>query len=371
MMARPPGHVEGIEPYVPGKPIEELERELGLKNSIKLASNENPLGPSPAAIEAFRSASERLHRYPDGGGFHLREKLARHHRVPMEQIVLGNGSTELIELFARTFLGTDGWAVMSDQAFMMYRIAVMAVNGLARTVPLHRMRHDLGAMAAVAGGVKLAYIANPNNPTGTYVGAAELDAFVAQMPAEAIIVLDEAYRDFVEEGDYPDGVRYVREGRPVAVLRTFSKIHGLAALRIGYAITGEETAASIEKVRSPFNTSHPAQAAACAALDDAAHVQRSRDANRVERAFVAAEFTRRGWAFTPSVANFHLLDIGRPAAPIYDRLLRDGVIVRPMTAYNFPTSLRVTIGTREENLRFLEALDRALGRAGGGGAARA
>jgi histidinol-phosphate aminotransferase len=358
VIPRVPGNIQQITPYVPGKPLEEVEREFGLRNSIKLASNENPLGPSPRAVEAVRQAAARLNRYPDGGGYYLREKLAALHRVGMEQILLGNGSTEIIELLARTFLGTAGWAVMADQAFIMYRIAVMAVNGLARIVPLERMRHDLEAMAAAAGDeVRLVYIANPNNPTGTFVTSRELETFLDSIPPECLVVLDEAYGDYVEEPEYPDGIAYVRQGRAVAVLKTFSKIHGLAGLRVGYAVTSAGVASALEKVRSPFNTGSLGQAAAMAAIDDVAHVAASRDSNRAERTFVLRELARRGLSVTPTVANFYLLDLLRPAERVFEGLLRRGVIVRPMTAYNFPTCLRVTIGTREENLRFLEALD--------------
>ena len=366
MTPRAPSHVEQIEPYVPGKPIEELERELGLRNSIKLASNENPAGPSPRVIAAVRSAIPRLNRYPDGSGYYLRERIAAAHGVGMQQIVLGNGSTELVEVLARTFLGNDGWAVMADQSFIMYRIATMAVNGRARIVPLDGMTHDLNAMArATTADVRLVYIANPNNPTGTYVSDAALESFLRAVPEEVVVVLDEAYADYVDADDYPNGARHVIAGRNVAVLRTFSKIHGLAGLRVGYAVTTEAIAASMEKIRSPFNTGSLGQAAALAALDDSDHLIASRDLNRVERAFVESELRRRGWSYTPTVANFHLIDLGRPALPVYEHLLRQGIIVRPMSTYNFPSCLRVTIGTREENLRFLEALEGVRDRRGG------
>ncbi len=363
---RAPGYIEGIVPYVPGKPMEEVERELGLRDTIKLASNENPLGPSPRAVEAVRRTAEKLNRYPDGGGFYLRERLAAEHGVHRDQIALGNGSTEIVELLARTFLGPDGWAVISDQAFIMYRIAVMAVNGRARMVPLRAMKHDLPAMAeAATPDVRLIYIANPNNPTGTCVRGEELEALMRAVRDDIIVVLDEAYADYVDGPDHPAGLRYVMAGRHVAVLRTFSKIHGLAGLRIGYAVTSAEIAGSLEKVRSPFNTSALAQAAATAALDDLEHVRLSTQTNRTERDFVQQEMRRRGWAFTPTAANFFLLDLQRKALPVYEDLLGLGVIVRPMEAYNFPTCLRVTIGTRGENLRFLEALDQVLKRRGG------
>jgi histidinol-phosphate aminotransferase len=351
----------GIQPYVPGKPIEEVERQLGLKDSIKLASNENPIGPSQAALEAVRRSAPGLNRYPDGGGYYLRERLAAEHGVSTDSIILGNGSTEIVELLARTFLGSTGWAVISDGAFIMYRIAVAAVNGNARIVPMRGMRHDLPAMAAAAGSdARLLYVANPNNPTGTYVTRRELMALLDAIPRDVIVVVDEAYRDYVEADDYPDGLEALRSGRAVAVLRTFSKIHGLAGIRVGYALTLPEIADAVERVRSPFNTGSLSQAAAIAALEDREHVRRSRLLNSTERNFLEAEMRRRGWAFTPTAANFHLIDLGRDALPVYEALLRRGVIVRPVAAYNFPTCLRVTIGTRVENQRFLDALDGVL-----------
>lgn len=356
-----PGHISRIEPYVPGKPIEEVERELGLKGTVKLASNENPLGPSPLAVRAAREALEGSHRYPDGSGFYLRERLSRIHRLPADQILLGNGSTELVEILARTFLGRDGNAVMADQAFIMYRIAVLAVNGNERVVPLRGMRHDLPAMAArVDASTRLVFIANPNNPTGTYVTHAEMEEFLERVPDDVLVVVDEAYREYVEAGDYPDTVAFLSGGRRLAILRTFSKIHGLAGLRLGFALTTAEVRSAAEKVRSPFNTSSVAQAAGLAALDDAGHVARSREHNSREAAFLQQELGRRGIGYTPTVANFVLVDTGRDAEEVFAGLLRLGVIVRPMGAYHLPTCVRVTVGTREENLRFLDALGKVL-----------
>lgn len=358
---RVPSNILEIQPYVPGKPIEEVERELGLKDTIKLASNENPIGPSPAALEAVRRHAPGLNRYPDGGGYYLRERLAAEHGVSADSIILGNGSTEIVELLARTFLGPAGWAVISEGAFIMYRIAVAAVNGNARMVPMRGMKHDLPAMAAAAkSDVRLLYVANPNNPTGTYVTRGELSALFDAIPRDVIVVLDEAYRDYVEAADYPDGVEALHAGRTVAVLRTFSKIHGLAGIRVGYALTLPEIAAAVERVRSPFNTGSLSQTAAIAAIDDREHVRRSRILNTTERVFLESEMRRRGWTFTPTAANFHLIDLATDVLPVYQGLLRRGVIVRPVAAYNFPTCLRVTIGTRVENQRFLDALDGVL-----------
>ena len=358
-----PSNIDRIEPYVPGKPISEVEREMGLRDTIKLASNENPLGPSPAALRAAREALDGCNRSPDGSGYYLRMRLARMHDVPADQILLGNGSTELVEILARTFLGQDGNGVMADQAFIMYRIAVMAVNGNATVVPLDGMRHDLPAMAAAVGDrTRLVFIANPNNPTGTHVGHRDLAAFLDSVPPDLLVVVDEAYREYVEAPDYPDTLALLGQGRRLAILRTFSKVYGLAGLRLGYAVTTPEVRAAAEKVRSPFNTSNLAQAAGQAALDDQDHVVRSREHNRRELRFVQDELASRRVPFVPSVANFVLVDTGRDADEVFMDLLRLGVIVRPMRAYNLPTCLRVTVGTHTENLRFLQALDLALGR---------
>jgi len=356
-----PDNIGRIDPYVPGKPISEVERELGLKDTIKLASNENPLGPSPLALAAGRTALADVHRYPDGSGHYLKERLAREWQIPAGQVMLGNGSTELVEILARTFLGADGRAVMADQAFIMYRIAVMAVNGNATIVPLSGMRHDLPAMAArVDAKTRLVFIANPNNPTGTYVTHEELVAFLDRVPEGVLVVVDEAYKEYVVQTDYPDTLALLKANRRLAILRTFSKIYGLAGLRLGYALTSTGVVEACDKVRSPFNTSSVAQAAGLAALDDVAHVTRSREHNTAELAFLQAELARMDVGFTPSAANFILVDTGRDADAVFDRMLEQGVIVRPMRAYNLPSCIRVTIGTRQESRLFLSALAAAL-----------
>jgi histidinol-phosphate aminotransferase len=356
-----PGHVRDLSPYVPGKPIEEAEREVGVRQVVKLASNENPLGPSPRAIAAIQEAAGRVHRYPDAGGQALRAALAARLRIPAAEIVLGNGSTELVELLAKTLLSGGRGAVVASQAFIMYRIAVRAMGAPIREVPLRGHRHDLDAMAGACGpGTAIVYLGNPNNPTGTCITRGELDRFLARLPGEILVVLDEAYRDYVEAPEYPDGLDDLRRGRSVAVLRTFSKIHGLAGLRIGYAAMPAELAAAIDRVRSPFNTSVIAQAAALAALGDLDHLKRSREENARERAYLCAEFARRPVTFVPSVTNFLLLETALDAQDLYSRLLSQGVIVRPMSAYGFERGIRVSVGSRQENLRFLAALDTAL-----------
>ena len=368
MTIRIPRHLRSFAAYVPGKPIEEVERTLGIRDAVKLASNENPLGPSPKAAEAIRQVAGRVHRYPDGNGYALRQALAARLDVPEAQIVLGNGSTELVELLAKAFLADGAGAVVADQAFIMYRIAVAAMAAPLTLVPLRDDRHDLRAMAdACDDRTSLVYIANPNNPTGTYVTRLEVEDYFRRVPPHVLTVLDEAYLDYVEAADFPDGLELLKGGKSLAVLRTFSKIHGLAGMRIGYAATLKDVAAVLESVRSPFNTSVPAQAAALAALGDTAHVARSRTENARGARFLQDELRRRGVGFVPTVANFLLVRTGMSGEDLHQRLLRLGVIVRPMEAYGYPDGIRVSIGTGEELRKFLEALDRVLASPGGPG----
>ncbi len=367
MTIRIPNHLKQFRPYVPGKPIDEAERELGIERFVKLASNENPLGPSPRALEALHAACAGVNRYPDGSGHALRHALARRLGCDPSQIVLGNGSTELVEILAKSLLADGMGAVIAEQAFIMYRIAVLAMAAPLVQVPLLDNCHDLERMAAACDErTALVYIGNPNNPTGTYVGRERLNAYFARVPPHVLTVVDEAYFEYVGADDYPNCLEYLNAGHNVVVLRTFSKIHGLAGLRIGYGITASEFAHTLEAVRSPFNTSAVAQAAALAALDDTGHVERSRRQNATETRFLQDELTRRGIPYVPGVTNFILLRTGLQSEELYQRLLRQGVIVRPMAAYGFPNSARVSIGTRPENLRFLTALDRVLAESGTG-----
>jgi histidinol-phosphate aminotransferase len=359
---RVPEHVRRLTPYVPGTAIEEVERQLGLRDVVKLASNENPLGPSPRAVEAMRAAAAGAHRYPDGSGGALRRALAARHRVPAGQVVLGNGSTELVEIAAKVFLASGRGAVVGEPSFIMYRIAAEAMAAPLTAVPLRDERHDLEAMAAACrSDTALVYIGNPNNPTGTYVTRSEMEAFFRRVPAHVLTLIDEAYGDYVEAPDYPQGLEFLAAGRQVAVLRTFSKIHGLAGIRIGYAVTTPEVAAALDAVRSPFNTSVLAQAAALAALEDAEHVARCRAENGREVALMSRELDRRGLAFVPTVANFFLVKTRLRGTELYSALLARGVIVRPMEAYGYTHAVRISVGTSAENRRLLEALDRALG----------
>ncbi|HVA01713.1 MAG TPA: histidinol-phosphate transaminase [Terriglobia bacterium] len=344
-----------LRPYPAGKPIEEVERELG-HSAIKLASNENPLGPSPKALEAIRKTLDRANLYPDGAGFYLRKKLAEVHQLEMAQIILGAGSTDLIEVVAKTFLASGDQGITSQSAFYIYRLAIEVMGADLVQTPLRAGRLDLAAMArAVTERTKVIYIANPNNPTGTMITAEGMDRFLDALPPRVLVVLDEAYYEYVREPDYSRSVDYVRSGRNVLVLRTFSKVHGLAGLRLGYGIGHPELIEALNLVRSAFNTSSLAQAAGIAALDDQEHVARSVESNAREMKFVTEELALAGVRYTPSEGNFLLIDTGRDCEEDFIRLLHEGVIVRPMKLYGFPTSLRVTIGIHQDNEQFLEA----------------
>jgi histidinol-phosphate aminotransferase len=347
-----------IRPYPPGKPIEEVERELG-RRATKLASNENPLGPSPKALEAIQKSLAGIHRYPDGAGFYLRRRLAGLHELDMDQVILGAGSTDLIELAAKTFLTAADEAITSESAFYIYRLAIEEMGAGLALAPMRDMTFDLAAIArAVTQRTKVIYLGNPNNPTGTMFTASELDRFLDSIPSRLLVVLDEAYSDYVGQPDYSHSLDYVHQGRNVLVLRTFSKVHGLAGLRIGYGCGHAELIAALNRIRSPFNANLLAQAAALAALDDREHVRRSVESNARTMKFLTEELALAGVRYTPSVGNFLLVDTGRDCEEDFVRLLHEGVIVRPMKLYGFPTAIRVTVGLEQEIEQFLEALRR-------------
>jgi histidinol-phosphate aminotransferase len=347
-----------IRPYPPGKPVEEVELELG-RTVIKLASNRNPLGPSPKAQDAVRHHLNRIHSYPDGSGYYLRRKLAEIHQLKIDQIILGAGSTELMELVAKTFLSSGDEAVTSESAFYMYRLAIEDMGAGVVTTPMRESTFDLAAMAhAITQKTKLVYLGNPNNPTGTMFTAEALNRFLDAIPPQVLVVLDEAYYEYVQRPDYSRSVDCVRAGRNLLVLRTFSKVHGLAGLRLGYGMGHRELIECLNRLRSPFNASSLAQVAGLAALEDREHVVRSVEMNAREMKFLTQELTLLGVRYTPSVGNFLLIDTGRDCEEDFIRLLHEGVIVRPMKLYGFPTSLRVTVGVHEENQQFLEALQR-------------
>lgn len=355
--------IERIQPYQPGTPIEQVAARLGFAvgDVVKLASNENPLGPSLLGTAAAARELARVHRYPDAESPSLRAAIAGRLGVAIEEVVVGNGSNELLELLVRTFCAGGEHVVFGEPAFVVYRLACLAQGVPHTAVPLDAgYVHDLPAMAnAVTAGTRIVFIANPNNPTGTYVGQEALTRFLKAIPEDVIVVLDEAYREYADAEDYPDGLRFRKLHPRLVVVRTFSKIYGLAGLRVGYAIMQAELAGYIHRVRAPFNVNSLAQAAGAAALDDVAHVEASRALNLREKAFVEAELVRLGLRVVPSQANFLLVDVARPAPALYEALLVQGVIVR--TVPPLPTMVRVTLGTRPENERFLAALRTVLG----------
>ncbi|HUE38400.1 MAG TPA: histidinol-phosphate transaminase [Candidatus Binatia bacterium] len=355
-----PPWLASLVPYQPGKPIEEVEREHGIRDSIKLASNENPLGPSQRAVAAIARALNDTHRYPDGGGFYLKRALAEKLGVGADQVALGNGSNEILELVARTFLRPGEDAVMSEQAFVVYASVVQAAAGIARAVPLRDFTHDLDAIAAaVRKSTRLVFLGNPNNPTGTIYRRDAFERLLGRLPRDVVVVADDAYAEYVVDPEYPRTLDYVGADRLIVTLRTFSKIYGLAGLRIGYGIGPAEVIAALERIRQPFNVNSLAQIGALAALEDQEHVERSRRTNREGMQFLDDAFSRMGLARVPSQANFVLVHVG-DGAKVYEGLLRQGVIVRPMTGYGFPQHVRVTVGTAAENRRFVTALERVL-----------
>ena len=354
-------HILGIAPYEPGKPVEELERELGITDAIKLASNENPLPPSAKVQQAIAAALPHLNRYPDGSGYYLRGALARRHGVTADHILLANGSNELIELLVRAFVKPGDEAVIPHPSFVVYPMIVQAVGGIRVVVTLKDQRLDLEAMArAMTPMTKMVFIANPNNPTATIVTAEEVEDFMARVPERAIVVFDEAYFEFAQGPDFPDTLSYLRQGRKVAVLRTFSKAASLAGLRVGYGVADPHCMSLLNRIRAPFNVNSLAQVAALAALDDDAHILECLRMIEAGRHYLYDEFASLGIKYAPSRANFILVDVGRNAADIYQRLLKEGVIVRPMTSFGMESALRISIGTPEENRRLMKAMRKVL-----------
>jgi len=355
-------HILGIAPYEPGKPVEELERELGIPGAIKLASNENPLPPSDRVQQAISAALSHLNRYPDGSAFYLRQAVAKRHGLTPDHIVLGNGSNDLIELVVRGFMGPGDEAVVPHPSFLVYPMIVQAVGGVRVMVMLRDSRLDLEAMArAITSQTKLVFIANPNNPTATIVTADEFDHFMARVPDRTIVVVDEAYVEFAHGPDFPDTFSYVWQGRKIVVLRTFSKANSLAGLRLGYAVADPDAIALLNRIRQPFNVNSLAQAAGLAALDDEHHVVECVRMNEAGKAYLYEQFRELGVRYVPSRANFILVDVGRSAADIYQKLLHEGLIVRPMTAFGMETALRITVGTPDENRRLVKGLRAVLG----------
>lgn len=353
--------IAALRPYQPGKPVEELARERGIENAVKLASNENPRGPGPLVRKALAAAVEDLSRYPDGSGFRLKEALAARLGVAAEQITLGNGSNDVLELAARVAISPAANGVVDEHAFVVYPLAIHGAGGVVKRAPSKAWGHDLDAFAAaVDDETRIVYLANPSNPTGTWVDDAAFARFLGRVPSDVWVVMDEAYAEYVERPDYPNGIRHLASHPNLVVTRTFSKIHGLAALRIGYSVSSPAFADLLNRLRQPFNANSLALAAAEAALQDDDYAETSRRLNTAGMAQLERGFAALGFEWIPSIGNFVSFDVGaeRDALAVYDALLNDGVIVRPIANYGMPRHLRVTVGLAEENARFLEALER-------------
>ena len=356
-----PSHIRTISPYAPGKPISELERELGLKDIVKLASNENPLGTSPKALKAAQDALLDASRYPDGNGFELKAAISARYGVQVESIVLGNGSNDLLELASRAFLEPGLSAVYSKHAFAVYALAVLAVGARGIETPAKNWGHDLDAMLDNVGmDTRIVFIANPNNPTGTLLSKSEIESFLKRLPSSVVVVLDEAYNEYLPEGMDTESVKWLAQFPNLIITRTFSKAYGLAGLRVGFALANPELADMMNRVRQPFNVNSIAQAASIAALDDTAFLEKSREVNFSGMAQIMEGLDRLGLEHIPSFGNFLSFHVGK-GGEIYQKLLNLGVIVRPIAGYGMPEHLRVSIGLEHENEKFLKALKRAIG----------
>jgi histidinol-phosphate aminotransferase len=350
-----------LTPYQPGKPIEELEREYGVHDSIKIASNENPLGPSPKAVAAITAALPDLHRYPDGDCFYLKQRLSEKLAIDRSRLILGNGSNELIEMIVRTFLRVGESIVVGKHAFAIYHLVAQAAGGRTIAVPHKGFKFDLEAMArAIAPDTRIVFLDNPNNPTGTIYTRGEWEAFLKAIPKNVLVVVDEAYFEFVDDPAYPNSLRYHDGEQLLVTLRTFSKICGLAGVRVGYGISSPEIIDALNRIRQPFNVNSLAQVGSLAALDDDEHVHKTKENNRQGLAYLRRELDRLGLEYAPSWGNFLLVKVG---AGTYQRLLPDGVIIRPMEGYGFPGYARVSVGTPRENERFITAMEKLLRRA--------
>ncbi|BFH61804.1 histidinol-phosphate transaminase [Paenibacillus azoreducens] len=359
-MMRPKSQIVNLPVYQPGKPIEDVKRELGLDEVIKLASNENPYGPSPKVREAILKEMENLSIYPDGGAVELTADLADFLGVNTDQIIFGCGSDEIIALIARAFFVPGDETIMADQTFSVYKSNSDIEGAVSIEVPLADGKHDLDAMLAkVSDRTKIIWICNPNNPTGTILSEQEMTAFLDKVPADVMVILDEAYCEFVTDPSYPNGLQFLEKYPNVVVLRTFSKIYGLASLRIGYGVARPEIIKLINKVREPFNTTRAAQAAAKAALKDQEHVSNCRKANAAGIVQIQEAFDRLGLKYFPAHGNFIMVDVGKPGAEVFDSLLRKGIIVRAGHS-KYPTFIRVSVGTEEQNKAFIHALEQVL-----------
>lgn len=361
MNIKVPDFISSISPYVPGKPIKELEREYGISNSIKLASNENPLGPSPLAVRAIKDSMTELHRYPDGSGFYLIEKLSKKLNIAKENLVLGNGSDDIIGMLARVFLQPGDEVIIPKPSFLMYEIAVQCTGAKGVYVPLDSLCIDLEAVKnSITSQTRMIFICNPNNPTGTILSKKSFENFLQEIDQDIIVVIDEAYIEFVRDKDCLQGIDYANSADNIVTLRTFSKAYGLAGLRIGYCITKPDIANLLNRVRMPFNTSVPAQAGACAALDDEEFLNNTIQTTHQGLDYLYESLEKMGIEFFKTQSNFFLINVKQDSKQVFEKMLQQGVIVRAMTSYGFPEYLRVNSGTSEENQRFIKALKKAL-----------
>ena len=355
-------HLTQLTPYQAGKPLEELARELGLTDAIKLASNENPLGPSPRALAAIQEHLSNLHRYPDSHAYYLKEDLSRSLSIRPQQLILGNGSDEILDLLVRVLVSPGDEVVSTAHTFLMYGLLTQASGGVFLPVPLKDLRVDLAQVAqAVTPKTKLILLNNPNNPTGTAFSRDAWEAFLAAVPPTVTVVLDEAYIEFADDPEVPDGLAYLAEDRLLVGLRTFSKAYGLAGLRIGYGYGPSELMELLNRLRMPFNVNRLAQVGARAALGDTEFLKRTQKLVWEGRDYLCRELTRMGLTFVPTQANFILIRVNRPGREVYEAMLREGVIIRAMDAYGFPDCIRINVGLPEENARFLQAFKKVLG----------
>lgn len=356
-----PEYLAAIEPYPPGKPLAELARELGITDAVKLASNENPLGPSPKAVAAIQASLADLHRYPDPSAYYLRHALARRLGLAPEQILCGNGSDEILELLSRVFLQPGDEVIYAAPGFLMYPILAQAAGAVLRPVPLRHFRTDLsGILAAITPQTKMIILNNPHNPAGTVFYRQEWEEFLAALPESILLVVDEAYIEFATDPRVPAALEAIREDRPLLGLRTFSKAYGLAGLRLGYAYGSSRLLSYLDRIRSPFNVNALAQAAGLAALEDEEFLARTLRVVREGLAYLTAALDRLALEYIPTQTNFLLINLRRPARPVYEQLLRRGVIIRPMDSYQLPDFIRVNAGLPEENRRFIENLEEVL-----------
>jgi histidinol-phosphate aminotransferase len=361
MKLKVPDYILTLKPYVAGKPLEELQREYGITDAIKLASNENPLGPSPKALEAIRQTAFKLHRYPNGGNYDLCQRLANRLNIKSENIVLGNGSDDLIAMLARVMLQPGDEAIIPQPAFLYYEIAIQSSGAVPVGVPLKDLQTDLnGMLNRIGPKTRLIFVNNPHNPTGSLISKEALDGFVAALPTNIVLVIDEAYIEFVRAANCPISLDYLHSDKTVVGLRTFSKAYGLAGLRIGYGLMPSYLSQLLHRVRQPFNVNALAQAAAIAALDDRDFLKHTLQLVSEEMAFMYQTLAEIGLKYHKSQANFILIQVNKNADVVFKDLLKKGVIVRAMTSYGYPDCIRVNVGLHQENVRLLKALEEVI-----------